>query len=134
MEYNDAQDQEQEIALPEPESVVYGQWSAWSAYTPCSNGERTRVRTCLSRKYALKVICHGVSIEDLTLTKYYRKVARTVMVISIYRIGHRKVVFTIPKDYVTDGVVPEKTVNLETIQLEMLHEGEEIKLPFTKIK
>ncbi|PAV85258.1 hypothetical protein WR25_18534 isoform B [Diploscapter pachys] len=63
MEYNDAQDQEQEIALPEPESVVYGQWSVWSAYTPCSNGERTRVRTCLSRKYALKVICHGVSIE-----------------------------------------------------------------------
>ncbi|RCN52984.1 thrombospondin type 1 domain protein [Ancylostoma caninum] len=43
--------------------LVFGEWSAWSEWTPCVAGERSRVRACSSRRPALRVICHGDAKE-----------------------------------------------------------------------
>ncbi|KAK6757525.1 hypothetical protein RB195_015378 [Necator americanus] len=43
--------------------LVFGEWSAWSEWTPCMAGERSRVRACSSRRPALRVICHGDAKE-----------------------------------------------------------------------
>ncbi|CAB3398926.1 unnamed protein product [Caenorhabditis bovis] len=46
-----------------PERLAFGEWTEWTAWTTCQNGERSRVRTCVSRRPALRVVCHGESIE-----------------------------------------------------------------------
>ncbi|CAD6197984.1 unnamed protein product [Caenorhabditis auriculariae] len=63
-----------EIALPTvevsnesqrnvPERLAFGEWTEWTAWSQCQNGEKSRVRTCVSRRLALRVVCHGESIE-----------------------------------------------------------------------
>ncbi|CAI5452649.1 unnamed protein product [Caenorhabditis angaria] len=46
-----------------PERLAFGEWTEWTAWSICQNGEKSRVRTCVSRRPALKVVCHGESIE-----------------------------------------------------------------------
>ncbi|CAI2353428.1 unnamed protein product [Caenorhabditis sp. 36 PRJEB53466] len=46
-----------------PERLAFGEWTEWTAWSVCQNGERSRVRTCVSRRPALRVVCHGDAIE-----------------------------------------------------------------------
>ncbi|KJH50913.1 hypothetical protein DICVIV_02874 [Dictyocaulus viviparus] len=39
--------------------IVFGEWSAWSDWTPCVGGERRRIRSCSSKKSAYRIVCHG---------------------------------------------------------------------------
>ncbi|CAJ0588251.1 unnamed protein product [Cylicocyclus nassatus] len=48
---------------PDVIRLVFGEWSAWSDWTPCMSGERSRVRACSSRRPALRVVCHGDAKE-----------------------------------------------------------------------
>uniref|UniRef100_A0A8R1DTH7 Uncharacterized protein n=1 Tax=Caenorhabditis japonica TaxID=281687 RepID=A0A8R1DTH7_CAEJA len=46
-----------------PERLAFGEWTEWTNWSVCQNGERSRVRTCVSRRPALRVVCHGEAIE-----------------------------------------------------------------------
>ncbi|KAK6043837.1 hypothetical protein COOONC_18657 [Cooperia oncophora] len=43
--------------------LVFGEWSQWTEWTPCINGERSRVRACSSKRAALRIVCHGSAKE-----------------------------------------------------------------------
>ncbi|CAI4222697.1 unnamed protein product [Auanema sp. JU1783] len=45
------------------ERVVFGEYTPWTAWTGCVNGERSRVRTCVSKRPGLKIVCHGPNKE-----------------------------------------------------------------------
>ncbi|VDL79402.1 unnamed protein product [Nippostrongylus brasiliensis] len=46
-----------------PLRLVFGEWSAWSQWTPCVGGERSRIRACSSKRAALRIVCHGDAKE-----------------------------------------------------------------------
>ncbi|KAK6025031.1 thrombospondin type 1 domain protein [Ostertagia ostertagi] len=46
-----------------PQRLVFGEWSHWTEWTPCMNGERSRIRACSSKRPALRIVCHGEAKE-----------------------------------------------------------------------
>nr|CDJ91355.1 Hypothetical protein CBG09484 [Haemonchus contortus] len=46
-----------------PQRIVFGEWSNWTEWTSCIAGERSRVRSCNSRRPALRIVCHGPAKE-----------------------------------------------------------------------